>query len=555
MGKSSYNVSEFKKGEKSAGSVEEVSKFRRYLPQILASTAKNFLLLDLGLSVAFPTIVIPALRGTLENLDPTENLAITEVEASWLGSIAFICQPVGSVLSGWVTEPLGRKLSMILVNIPHIIAWIMLYYANSLPELYTAAVLLGLGVGFMEAPIITYVGEISEPSIRGILTSCAGVSVMMGIFIVYFLGTVVTWRVAALICLAVPLSTLIAICFVPETPLWLLSKGKVEEAEKSLQWLRGWVSPAAVQDEFKDLQQYSVNSNKCAPCQKKGVTCTHPPETLLQRGKELFRHRTLKPFALVMALFFFLNFTGSASMRPFMVQIFQAYGTPIDGSRGIVIMGLVGIIANIIMLILVRKLGKRGVYLISMAGTTIACLGLAFYASTVLPSDWSSFDKHLDSEFAGTGTFPMIMFFLMSFFSSFGISAIPWMLLSEVFPFKSRGMATGITAALNYIMAFLTTKTYLNVEHSLGLDGAAWLYGCIGVVGFAFTWFCLPETEKRTLEEIEMHFSAKGQKFTKTNIQKKLPEAPVEVKIEGKIANSMTASVENMGCDNRGFER
>lgn len=77
-----------------------------------------------------------------------------------IGSIAYICQPVGSVLSGIILEPLGRKRSMILVNIPHIIGWFMLHFAGSLEEMYTAAILLGLGVGFMEAPIVTYVGEI-----------------------------------------------------------------------------------------------------------------------------------------------------------------------------------------------------------------------------------------------------------------------------------------------------------------------------------------------------------------------------------------------------------
>lgn len=76
------------------------------------------------------------------------------------GSLGYICQPIGSVCSGLVSEPLGRKKAMILVNIPHIIAWTMLYFTSSLEELYIAATLLGLGIGFMEAPIITYVGEI-----------------------------------------------------------------------------------------------------------------------------------------------------------------------------------------------------------------------------------------------------------------------------------------------------------------------------------------------------------------------------------------------------------
>jgi MFS family permease len=75
-------------------------------------------------------------------------------QASWFASIAFIFQPLGSVASGIVLEPLGRKKSMILVNIPHIIGWLMLYYAASLTEMYIAAILLGLGVG--EITVIKY---------------------------------------------------------------------------------------------------------------------------------------------------------------------------------------------------------------------------------------------------------------------------------------------------------------------------------------------------------------------------------------------------------------
>lgn len=77
-----------------------------------------------------------------------------------LGSLGFVGQPIGSALSGWVTEPFGRKRSMIFVNIPHIIAWALLYFAQSHLELYAAVVLIGFGTGLMEAPILTYVGEI-----------------------------------------------------------------------------------------------------------------------------------------------------------------------------------------------------------------------------------------------------------------------------------------------------------------------------------------------------------------------------------------------------------
>lgn len=112
------------------------------------------------MSVAFPTIVIPALTGKANGYNADEFLSLTASQASWFASIAFICQPLGSIMSGWISEPLGRKRAMFLVNIPHVIAWVMMYNASTIEEVFAANVLLGLGVGLMEAPIITYVGEI-----------------------------------------------------------------------------------------------------------------------------------------------------------------------------------------------------------------------------------------------------------------------------------------------------------------------------------------------------------------------------------------------------------
>lgn len=75
-------------------------------------------------------------------------------------SIVTIAQPLGSIFSGFLTEPLGRKKALICVNVPYAIGWIMLYYANSLTVINIAFALLGLGIGLMEAPIFTYIGEI-----------------------------------------------------------------------------------------------------------------------------------------------------------------------------------------------------------------------------------------------------------------------------------------------------------------------------------------------------------------------------------------------------------
>lgn len=90
---------------------------------------------------------------------------------------------------------------------------------------------------------------------------------------------------------------------------------------KSLQWLRGWVSPAAVSDEFKDLQRYNAMASSCLSCEKLVTKCEHPPPTLLEKVKDIGRKRTLKPFILVAFQCFIMQFCGIFAMRPYIVQV------------------------------------------------------------------------------------------------------------------------------------------------------------------------------------------------------------------------------------------
>lgn len=85
---------------------------------------------------------------------------------------------------------------------------------------------------------------------------------------------------------------------------------------------------------------------------------------------------------------------------------------------------------------------------------------------------------------------------------------------------RSRGVATGITAAGCYVMAFIASKTYYNLESFLSLPGVSMMYASIGVVGFIVAYFIIPETENRTLEDIEIHFSDNSRNLTDRKIEK-----------------------------------
>lgn len=117
----------------------------------------------------------------------------------------------------------------------------------------------------------------------------------------------------------------------------------------------------------------------------------------------------------------------------------------------------------------------------------------------------SSFDRHESS--SGPNMLPMLLIYTICFFANIGILHVPWMMLSEVYAFKSRGLASGISAAVCYLLAFFAIKTYLYIEQSLYLYGSSWFYGAISILGILIIYFIIPETENCSLEDIENHFA------------------------------------------------
>lgn len=138
----------------------------------------------------------------------------------------------------------------------------------------------------------------------------------------------------------------------------------------------------------------------------------------------------------------------------------------------------------------------------------------------ILPPGTNSFDKALElSAPTANNLVALCTFVALAFVAGIG-TGIPWMCLSEIFPFRVRGPATGLTAACSYIFVFTTTKTYLTLETSFALSGTFLFYGALGSIGFCLQYVFFPETEGRTLEEIEEYFSDTKRALTDRRIRR-----------------------------------
>lgn len=168
------------------------------------------------------------------------------------------------------------------------------------------------------------------------------------------------------------------------------------------------------------------------------------------------------------------------------------------------IMGAVQVLGCICSVSLVHILGKRLLNFISLLGSGICliCLGSYIYSTRIYLLNQ---DDSLEDEYPRHWA-PVILIILSSFFHFLGIRLLPWVLISEVFPNQYRAKAAGVSAAIGYCIIFLPIKIFLSQVATMSLSGVFLFYGYLSLLGVLVLYFWLPETEGKTLFEVNDHF-------------------------------------------------
>ncbi|XP_050428169.1 facilitated trehalose transporter Tret1-like [Adelges cooleyi] len=470
--------------------------FRNALPQILATSAKNCLLLTYGMTLGLPTIAIPALyTKNASNEKFSDTLQLTREQISWFSSINLICVPLGCIMSGALTQPFGRKPSMVMLNLPFIMAWLLFHNASTVVELYLALAICGLCGGLLEAPVLTYVAEITQPHLRGVLSASASTTVILGTMSQFVMGNFLHWRKVALINTFIPICALISLLFIPESPHWLISKGRVADAEKSLCWLRGWVNPEKVQFELSTIRK-SIAMNKEKIKMKKN-----------KKFYSFYIKRTfLLPYFIITATFFFGHFGGMTTLQTNAVQIFETLGSPISGYASTLILGMAQLMGGILCLTLIHWTGKRPLAIISTLGTSLCFFIVSGYA----------YMRQYNIELTNNNTWiPVVFLNMAAFMTHISIRLLPWMLIGEVYPPNIRGPASGASGSSSYIFAFTANKSYFMILDHINLFGTFLLYASVSIIGCIVLYIMMPETEGICLEDIQEHFANKSKTFAK----------------------------------------
>lgn len=453
--------------------------------QCIALVGAGFLQVGVGTELICSTVIIGALS---DQSSENEWLTMTSEQISWFGSLLYLCTPLGSLISSLVLDRLGHKNCMIITNIPYLVSQIMFFYAENVETMYACSIMMGLSVGFSGGPFSAYIGEVCEPKLRGALMSATNVFYFSGSLLFSAIYAITRqWRLTVLINMAIPIVTIVILYVSPDSPMWLLSKGKNEKAQRTLGKLRGWVTHDKCSDEFHEMVVF-VSANKNSSNEKNGKNDSN------SSWKQLLQPDVLKPFRLLLVYFFFSNLLSGVPFAPYLVEVFKKFGADVDVQWTVAFSLCIAIVGGILTVFLVNRLGKRFLTL-----TTLSICSICYISIGLIGVYWTN-SKQIQS-------WLLLTFFLIStFVASFGIMPIGWILLTEIFPMKSRNITCSICSTLSFIISFFMTKYYPNVVDLVDFYNTFTIFGFGGLIGCVYFYFCLPETENKTLQEISEFF-------------------------------------------------
>lgn len=404
----------------------------------------------------------------------TDDFHLTAQTTGLVVSSMLIGATIGSMTSGRLTDLLGRRKMLLACCVLYVVGIFISASAATVNAIYLGRLLIGLTIGIMSYTAPLYIAEVSPSESRGMLVTFFQLMITFGILISYiisfiFSSTNGSWRLLLTAGLVPACVFGAGMLFLPESPRWLLTQGKTQQATKILQRLRK-----------KENVTHEINEIEHTLTYKKA-----PLRELLSP--------TIRP---VLLLGFMLSFvqqaTGVNTIFYYAPTIFQLAGfhgetTSILATVGVAV---VNVLATFIAVFYMDKLGRRPLLLAGLTGMFAALAGLSL-----------AFHYGANTELLGWLAVACIFIFAISF--AFSLGAILWVVVSEIFPLDVRGTAMGLAIATCWFWNVIVTSTFLTLVNKFGPSQTYMMYAAMCVLGFIICYFKVPETKGASLEQIE----------------------------------------------------
>lgn len=462
------------------------------------------------------------LSESFSKQNPTKALECSNFDI--FASMIAIGALVGGLLGGYSIDKIGRKSTIILTSIFYTIGWLLITFSKCYdrdtmspkscesakrPEdfmLYSGRFFAGVGVGLSSLAVPVYIAEISSARTRGALGNVNQLSINLGFVIAYTIGFKLDLPYTSFVPIVITLlNVFLIVCFLPETPRWLLVNNRRHDAILALYWLRG--ADYQVEEECFEIE-CAVNFG----------------------NQDSWEFKDLKtsifywPLMIGIFLMFFQEYSGINCILFYCSKIFYNAGIGIfidlsthptrdeilsifvDNARQYALfVSLTLFISTGISCLLVDRIGRRKLLLSGSIVMFISMFTVGLYCYKYPEPLTNPVSTHLDgfSKLA----LACVLIYIAGF--SVGWGPLPWLLMSELFPIKTRAIATSIVTFTNWLLVFASTSTFCYMTKWMKPYGAFWFFMGIILIGFLFTLFYVPETRGRPLEDVSEMFLEK----------------------------------------------
>ena len=435
-----------------------------------------------GLLFGYDTGVV---NGALEPL--SEDFGLTALSEGLVVASLMVGAAFGAVFGGRVADAWGRRKTILALAGVFILGTVGCVLAPAAAFLIGARFVLGLAVGGASATVPVYLGEIAPSEKRGSYVTRNEVMIVGGQLAAFIINAAIfnffghidsIWRWMLLVALAPAIALLVGMIFQPESPRWLISQGRTEEALAVLKQVR---SPERAEAEIDEVTHLAAEDAKEATG---GLS-------------DLGTRWVLRLVLIGAGLGFFQQLTGINSVMYYGTQLLTSAGldsgVAIIGNIANGVFSLAGITLGMYLL---NKLPRRVMFLTGYGLIAVFHTLIALTAVIIPPGPAQAWT--------------VLAFLVLFVFSMQGtVGPLTWLMLSEIFPMKIRSFAMGICVFVLWIMNAIVAQFFPPLIASMGMTATFGMFAGIAVIAFIFLALMLPETKGKDLAEFEREFKAK----------------------------------------------
>ncbi|WP_342048093.1 sugar porter family MFS transporter [Bacillus sp. OTU530] len=434
-----------------------------------------------GLLFGYDTGVI---NGALPYMAQADQLNLNSFTEGLVASSLLFGAALGAMFGGRLSDDNGRRKNILYLAVLFFIATLGCTLAPNVTVMIIFRFLLGLAVGGASVTVPTYLAEMSPAEKRGRMVTQNELMIVSGQLLAFIFNAILgnimgdtshVWRYMLVIATLPAVFLFLGMLRVPESPRWLVSKGKNVEALQVLQQIR---EAKRAKSELIEIQ----------------VACTQEEGIERATFKDLNVAWVRRIVFLGVGIAVVQQITGVNSIMYYGTEILKDAGFETKAALiGNIANGAISVLATFVGIWLLGQVGRKPMLLTGLIGTTISLLLIGVF-SLVLE---------------GSTALPYVVLILTVTFLAFqqgAISPVTWLMLSEIFPLRLRGIGMGATVFCLWIVNFLIGLMFPILLDKVGLAATFFVFVALGLGAITFVKKCLPETKGLTLEQLEHKF-------------------------------------------------